>query len=97
MKYLRFWAIAIIGAVFAAPMALGDSQARKGSTEAEVIQQLDVLNSVVKELTTFYVDTLDAKKHIHTAIKAMMQNRITNVWGNASFLSLFSFTGRIPL
>ena len=74
MKYLRFWAIAIIGTVFAAPMALGDSQARKGSTEAEVIQQLDVLNSVVKELTTFYVDTLDAKKHIHTAIKAMLED-----------------------
>ena len=39
-----------------------------------MIQQLDVLNSVVKELTTFYVDTLDAKKHIHTAIKAMLED-----------------------
>ncbi len=49
----------------------------KGSTpkkDTEIIRNLDIFNSLYKELNTFYVDTLDAKKNIETAIKAMLNN-----------------------
>lgn len=48
-----------------------------GSTpkkNTEIIRNLDIFNSLYKELNTFYVDTLDAKKNIETAINAMLNN-----------------------
>lgn len=48
-----------------------------GSTpkkSTEIIRNLDIFNSLYKELNTFYVDSLDAKKNIETAIKAMLNN-----------------------
>ena len=46
-------------------------EAAEGS-EAAVIRNLDIFNSLYKELNTFYVDTLNAKKHIETAINSML-------------------------
>lgn len=42
--------------------------------DTEIIRNLDIFNSLYKELNTFYVDTLDAKKNIETAIRAMLND-----------------------
>ena len=40
----------------------------------EVKKQLDVFNSIYKNLDLMYVDTLDAKEVIGTGIKAMLRS-----------------------
>ncbi|RXI23524.1 MAG: peptidase S41 [Candidatus Amulumruptor caecigallinarius] len=42
------------------------------SDKAEISRNLDIFNSLYKELQTFYVDTIDASKSITTAIDAML-------------------------
>lgn len=42
------------------------------NSRRELSRNLNIFNSLVKELNTFYVDTLDAKKAIGTAIDAML-------------------------
>ena len=44
------------------------------SNDAEIIRNLDTFNSLYKELNAFYVDTIDARKSIETAIGAMLNN-----------------------
>lgn len=48
--------------------------AKSKSKDAEIIRNLDIFNSLYKELNTFYVDTIDAQKSIETAIGAMLNN-----------------------
>lgn len=56
-------------AVLVVPCAMGD----KGDTNiASVSRNLDIFNNLYKELNTFYVDSIDAKKSIETAINAML-------------------------
>ena len=50
----------------------GVADAASTLNEAAVIRNLDIFNSLYKELNTFYVDTLNAKKHIETAINSML-------------------------
>ena len=44
------------------------------SDKAEISRNLDIFNSLYKELQTFYVDTIDASKSITTAIDAMLND-----------------------
>lgn len=44
------------------------------SDKAEISRNLDIFNSIYKELQTFYVDTIDAEKSINTAISAMLND-----------------------
>lgn len=53
------------------PWAMGEQKNDNGR-EAAVIRNLDIFNSLYKELNTFYVDTLNAKKSIETAIYGML-------------------------
>lgn len=72
-RKLRIITISALLVALVAPMALSERNAKPGS-EAATIQQIDNFNAVVKELCTFYVDTLDAKKHVLTAINAMLKD-----------------------
>lgn len=72
---LRNLAIFILTAIFFVPAALSE---KKGAideateSQAAVIRQLDIFGSLYKELNALYVDTLNAKKNIETAINAML-------------------------
>lgn len=63
-------AVAALVCGMVAPMALGGQN--KNVDEAEVVRNLDIFNSVYKELNTFYVDTLNPKKNIENAINGML-------------------------
>lgn len=75
-KNLRNLAIFVLAATLFTPMAWSGKKKAKGEaaegSEAAVIRNLDIFNSLYKELNTFYVDTLNAKKHIETAITSML-------------------------
>lgn len=43
------------------------------SDKAQIARNLDIFNSLFKELQTFYVDSIDAEKAVNTAIGAMLQ------------------------
>lgn len=58
--------------VLASAMALGGISAKTPSDKADISQSLDIFNSVFKEVQMNYVDTLDAKKAINTAILYML-------------------------
>ncbi len=61
-------ALSIIAAC-AMPIAFAQS---KQNNNAAVARNLDIFNSVFKELNAFYVDTINAQKSIETAINAML-------------------------
>lgn len=44
------------------------------SKKADISRNLDIFNSLYKELQTFYVDSIDAEKSITTAINAMLDD-----------------------
>lgn len=44
------------------------------SDKADISRNLDIFNSLYKELQTFYVDSIDADASINTAIEAMLQD-----------------------
>lgn len=44
------------------------------SNKAEITRNLDIFNSLYKELQTNYVDSIDAEKSINTAIAAMLND-----------------------
>lgn len=44
------------------------------SEKAAISRNLDIFNSLYKELQVFYVDTIDAEKSINTAINAMLND-----------------------
>ena len=68
-KTLQNIAVAMALVAVAAPAAIGEL---KQNDYASIIRNLDIFNSVYRELNTFYVDTLDAQKSIQTAIDAML-------------------------
>lgn len=67
--------------VFAAALMLGNSlwaqqlsDESSGSRDARIARNLDIFNSLFKELNMFYVDTLDIDKTMQTAIDAMLED-----------------------
>ena len=65
MKKL-FYAVAAVAAI-----ALG-SNAETRSPKSDINANLSIFNSVVKELQSNYVDTIDMEKSVQTAIAAML-------------------------
>ena len=68
-KRIKNMAFAALLLALVAPAALGE---QKQNDHAAIIRNLDIFNSIYRELNTFYVDTLDAQKSIETAINAML-------------------------
>ena len=68
--YLKIAAAWLLAALVV-PVAMGDNG---DANSASVARNLDIFNNIYKELTTFYVDTIDAKKSIETAINAMLDD-----------------------
>ncbi len=50
------------------------SSAATRSKKSDIARNLDIFNSIYKELQTFYVDSIDAEKSINTAIAAMLND-----------------------
>ncbi|MBD5252114.1 MAG: S41 family peptidase [Bacteroides sp.] len=67
MKKLFLPVIAIIAVAILASAATR-------SKKSEISRNLDIFNSIYKELQTFYVDSIDAEKSITTAISAMLND-----------------------
>lgn len=44
------------------------------SKKSDIARNLDIFNTIYKELQTFYVDSIDAEKSINTAITAMLND-----------------------
>lgn len=71
-KILRKVALGTVAALtLTAGMAM---QAETRSKKGEIARNLDIFNSVYKELQLNYVDTIDAEKSINTAINAMLND-----------------------
>ena len=67
MKKITLFAAAIIMlSIFAS--------AATRSKKSEISRNLDIFNTIYKELQTFYVDSIDAQKSINTAITAMLND-----------------------
>ncbi|MBQ9219302.1 MAG: S41 family peptidase [Muribaculaceae bacterium] len=71
-RYITTLAATALAAMLIIPTARADE--RKDNSPATIARNLDIFNSVYKELNTFYVDTIDAQKSIETAINAMLDN-----------------------
>ena len=70
MKYLKIRWIAVllvaVGTSFFFGFKSGDNRS------FQVAKNLDIFNSIVKELDMFYVDTIDPNKTIRTGIESML-------------------------
>lgn len=64
--------LTIFAAVIVAITLLSSAATR--SKKVDISRNLDIFNSIYKELQTFYVDTIDAEKSIGTAISAMLDD-----------------------
>ena len=64
----------IIGVTVFCMMATSVAYGSTPKKDTEIVRNLDTFTSLYKELNTFYVDSLDAKKNIETAIRAMLNN-----------------------
>ncbi len=63
--------------IIATLMLLIGATSTSAATRSEKIaisRNLDIFNSLYKELQMFYVDTIDAEKSINTAISAMLND-----------------------
>ena len=65
MKKLTLFAAALVA------LALLSSAATR-SRKTDISRNLDIFNSLYKELQTFYVDSINAEKSINTAIFSML-------------------------
>lgn len=65
MKKLFYTAAAMACVLF---MAQGTTRSKK----ADIASNLDIFNSIVKEIQSNYVDSIDARKTVRTAIDAML-------------------------
>lgn len=70
-KNLLNIAAATLLAALVVPCALGEDNE---TNMAAVSRNLDIFNNLYKELNTFYVDTINSKKSIETAIHAMLDD-----------------------
>ena len=69
MKKIKNIALVALILALVTPAAIGEE---KQNDHAAIIRNLDIFNSIYRELNTFYVDTLDVQKSIETAINAML-------------------------
>ncbi|MBQ0114959.1 MAG: S41 family peptidase [Bacteroidales bacterium] len=70
-RTIKIIAAMLILAVFAVPAAMGNDE---DESMSKVARNLDIFNSLYKELNTFYVDTINSEKSIERAINAMLDN-----------------------
>lgn len=70
-KYIKTIAAIAAILIIASPIVFGSP---KGKNNASIVRNLELFNSLYKELNTFYVDTIDADKSIKTAIYAMLND-----------------------
>ena len=70
-KTLKILVWSCLAIALAAPCAMADSDDNVND-DAAVARNLDIFNSLYKELNTFYVDTINAQKTIENAINAML-------------------------
>ena len=63
--------VLVVGAVVFFSFKSGDSR------NFQIAKNLDVFNSIVKELDMFYVDTLDPNKTVREGIDAMLYSLAT--------------------
>ena len=71
-RYITLLACATLAASLIIPAVKADD--KKDNSPAAIARNLDIFNSVYKELNTFYVDSIDAQKSIETAINAMLDD-----------------------
>lgn len=71
-RYLRLSLATVLSSLLMVPALMAD--VKKDNSGAAVARNLDIFNSLYKELNTFYVDTIDAQKSIETAINAMLDD-----------------------
>lgn len=62
----------ILAFIFTASVASVCAEAATRSKKNEIARNLDIFNSLFKELQTFYVDSINSEKAINTAITAML-------------------------
>ena len=72
-KTLKYLAWALVALLVAAPGALADEE-RAVNDDAAIARNLDIFNSLYKELCTFYVDTINVQQSIENAINAMLDD-----------------------
>ena len=70
MKYLKIRWIAVLLSVVGTSFFFGFKSG--DSRSFQVAKNLDIFNSIVKELDMFYVDTIDPNKTIRTGIESML-------------------------
>ncbi|MBR1882557.1 MAG: S41 family peptidase [Muribaculaceae bacterium] len=70
-RYFRLLAAAVLTACLVAPTF---ADQKKDNSGAAITRNLDIFNSLYKELATLYVDTIDAQQSIETAINAMLDD-----------------------
>ena len=70
-KTLKILVWSCLAIALAAPCAMASSDDNVND-DAAVARNLDIFNSLYKELNTFYVDTINAQKAIENAINAML-------------------------
>ncbi|MDE5750382.1 MAG: S41 family peptidase, partial [Duncaniella sp.] len=64
--------LTLFAAVLVAVTLLSSAATR--SRKTDISRNLDIFNTIYKELQTFYVDSIDAEKSIQTAINAMLDD-----------------------
>lgn len=62
----------VIAAVILAAAFMVNGETR--SSKRDIVSNLDIFNALVKELQTFYVDSIDVEKSVTTAIDAMLMD-----------------------
>ena len=70
-KHIKISTVLLLALALLVPIARGEE---KDNSEAAIVRNLDIFNSLYKELNTYYVDTIDAQKSIETAINAMLDD-----------------------
>lgn len=74
-KKLRNIAVAIVVTTLVAPVLIAAQTTNNTSSQdLRIARNLDIFNSLFKELNTFYVDSLDVDKSMETAINAMLDD-----------------------
>ncbi|MCM1111426.1 MAG: S41 family peptidase [Clostridium sp.] len=62
----------VLPAALLAAAIISGATAETRSPKNDVSNNLDIFNTIVKELQTFYVDSIDVEKSVQTAINAML-------------------------
>lgn len=70
-KVMKIAALCLVSCLVASQMACS---AKPKNDYSAIVRNLDMFNSLYKELNTFYVDSIDAQKSIERAINAMLDD-----------------------